>query len=81
MPKQSASWNGVQVGDIISFRYQSSNKSKPVRTHTVLVLNPKFPKKLKSGQTRFYVNALKLEESNRRIFTRLVIFFVVIFLS
>ena len=69
MPKQSASWNDVQVGDIISFRYQSSNKSKPVRTHTVLVLNPKFPKKLKSGQTRFYVNALKLEESNRRIFT------------
>jgi len=69
MPKQSASWNNIEAGDIISFRYQPSDKSKPIRTNTVLVLNPKFPKKLKSGQTKFYVNALKLEESNRRIFT------------
>ena len=69
MPKQQASWNNIQAGDIISFKYQPTNKSKPIRTHTVLILNPKFPKKLKSGELKFYVNGLKLEESNRRIFT------------
>ena len=71
MPKTSASWNNIQAGDIISFRYQPSDKSKPIRTNTVLVLNPKFPKKLKSGEKKFYINGIKLEQSNIRLIKNL----------
>ena len=71
MPKQSASWNNIQAGDIISFRYQPSDKSRPIRTNTVLILNPKFPKKLKSGEKKFYINGIKLEQSNIRLLKNL----------
>jgi len=67
--KLATTWNKIQAGDVISFRYQPTDKSKPLRTHTVLVLNPKFPKALKDGTKKFYINTLKLEESNRSIFT------------
>ena len=69
MPKIGANWFKIKTGDIISFKYQPEDKSKPIRTHTIVVLNPKFPKKLKNRKKQFYINALKLEESNRRIFT------------
>ena len=65
MPKQQANWTNIDVGDIISFQYQpTKDKSKPVRTHTILVLNPKYPKVKKDGSKEFYVNGLKLEGSN-----------------
>ena len=69
MAKLATTWNKIQAGDVISFRYQPTDKSKPLRTHTVLVLNPKFPKALKDGTKKFYINTLKLKESNRSIFT------------
>ena len=70
MPKQKADRSKLVPGDIISFPYQpTKDKSKPVRTHTILVLNPKYPKVLKGGGTEFYVNGLKLEGSNISIFT------------
>ena len=68
MPKQITKWSEILPGDIISFRYKSTDKSKPVRTHTIMVLNPKFPKKLKSGKKQFYLNGLKLEASNINVF-------------
>jgi hypothetical protein len=55
-------------GDIVSFRYEPSDKVKPMRTHSILILNSKYPKTLKNGEKKFYINALKLEESNRVIF-------------
>ena len=69
MPKQITKWGDIVPGDIISFRYKSVDKSKPIRTHTIMVLNAKYPKKLKSGKTLFYLNGLKLEASNINIFT------------
>ena len=68
MSKRIAKWNDIKPGDIISFQYKSTDKSKPIRTHSILVLNPKFPKTLKSGKKEFYVNGLKLEGSNISVF-------------
>ena len=67
MPKQPATWNELTAGDIVSFSYQSSNKSKPARTATILILNPKYPKTLKNGEKKFYINGIKLESSNIKV--------------
>ena len=70
MPKIGANWGTIKPGDIVSFKYQSViDKSKQPRTSTVLVLNNKFQKKLKSGDTEYYLNGLKLERSNITVFT------------
>ena len=70
MPKIGTNWQSIDVGDIISFRYQSAiDKSKQARTTSILVLNPYYPKKLKDGSTGWYVNGLKLEKSNITVFT------------
>jgi hypothetical protein len=70
MPKIGANWTGIEPGDIISFKYQSVvDKSKQSRTSTILVLNNKFQKKLKSGKSEYYLNGLKLERSNITVFT------------
>ena len=69
MPKIGANWTGIEPGDIISFKYQSVvDKSKSARTSSILVLNNKFQKKLKSGETGYYLNGLKLEGSNITVF-------------
>ena len=69
MPKQQANWTGIEPGDIISFKYQSVvDKSKSARTSSILVLNSRFQKKLKSGETVYYLNGLKLEGSNITVF-------------
>ena len=69
MPKQPTNWNKIVPGDIISFQYKSKVSDKPLRTHSIMVLNPKFPNTLKDGTKKFYVNGLKLEASNISIFT------------
>jgi len=69
MSKQITKWNDVLPGDIISFRYKPTDKSKPTRTHSIMVLNSKYPKTLKDGTQKFYLNGLKLEGSNISIFT------------
>ena len=69
MPKIGANWFKIKTGDIISFRYKPTDKTKPLRTHSVMVLNPKYPKTLKDGKIKFYINGLKLEASNISIFT------------
>ena len=71
MPKQIASWGEIVPGDIVSFRYEPLDKTKKPRMQTVLVLNPKFPKKLKSGEKKFYINGIKLEQSNIRLLKNL----------
>ena len=63
MPKQSASWNDVQVGDIISFRYKS--KSGKSKVQTILVLNPKLPVTLKDGKKTWHLIGVKLEEAGK----------------
>ena len=69
MPKIGANWTGIEPGDIISFNFQSVvDKSKSARTSSILVLNNKFQKKLKSGETGYYLNGLKLEGSNITVF-------------
>jgi hypothetical protein len=69
MPKIGTNWIGIEPGDIISFKYQSVvDKSKQPRTSTILVLNNRFQKKLKSGETVYYLNGLKLESSNITVF-------------
>ena len=69
MSKVATSWAQVQTGDIISFRYQPVDPNKKPRMQTVLILNPKFPRKLKDGTKNFYINGIKLEESNIRVLT------------
>jgi hypothetical protein len=69
MPKIGANWTGIEPGDIISFKYQSVvDKSKTARTSSILVLNNRFQKKLKSGEMGHYLNGLKLEGSNITVF-------------
>jgi hypothetical protein len=69
MPKIGANWIDIEPGDIISFKYQSVvDKSKLARTSSILVLNNRFQKKLKSGETGYYLNGLKLEDSNITVF-------------
>ena len=69
MPKIGTNWSQVEPGDIVSFKYQSVvDKSKSARTSSILVLNNRFQKKLKSGETGYYLNGLKLEGSNIAVF-------------
>ena len=49
MPKIGANWFKIKTGDIISFRYKPVDKTKPLRTHTIMVLNSSYPKSLKDG--------------------------------
>ena len=69
MPKIGTNWQSIDVGDIVSFRYHAIDKKKQARTTSILVLNPYYPKKLKDGSTGYYVNGLKLEQSNITVFT------------
>ena len=70
MPKVGTNWQSIDVGDIVSFRYRSAiDKKKQARTTSILVLNPYYPKKLKDGSMGYYVNGLKLEQSNITVFT------------
>ena len=69
MPKLGTNWSKVEPGDIVSFKYQSVvDISKSARTSTILVLNTRFQKKLKSGDTGYYLNGMKLEGSNISVF-------------
>ena len=71
MSKIPTSWGQVKPGDIVSFRYEPLDETKKPRMQTILVLNPKFPKKLKSGEKKFYINGIKLEQSNIRLIKNL----------
>ena len=64
--KQPYNWNKVKPGDIISFRYKSSKKDSKPKTNSILVLNPKLPVDLKSGNSTFHLIGLKIEESNKQ---------------
>ena len=69
MPKLGTNWSKVEPGDIVSFKYQSVvDKTKQAKTSTILVLNTRFQKKLKSGDTEYYLNGMKLEGSNISVF-------------
>ena len=69
MPKIGTNWSRVEPGDIVSFKYQSVvDKTKQAKTSTILVLNTRFQKKLKSGDTEYYLNGMKLEGSNISVF-------------
>jgi len=67
VPKIGANWFKIKTGDIISFRYKPVDKIKPLRTHSIMVLNPKYPKTLKNGEKKFYINGIKLESSNIKV--------------
>ena len=53
MPKKPTSWNSIVPGDIISFQYKSPTSGESMKTHTIMVLNPKFPNTLNDGTTKF----------------------------
>ena len=61
MPKQVYTWNKVQAGDIISFRYKGKKTSSKLTT--ILVLNPKLPV---TGKNTFHLVGLKLESQGVR---------------
>ena len=65
--KKNHRWNQVMPGDIISFKYGPKSKAKPIKTQTILVLNPKITVKLKNGKTTRQLIGIKLEESNKQI--------------
>ena len=45
------------------------DKSKQAKTSTILVLNTRFQKKLKTGDIGYYLNGMKLERSNISVFS------------
>ena len=61
MPKQIYTWNKVNAGDIISFRYKGKKTSSKLTT--ILVLNPKLPV---IGKNTFHLVGLKLESQGVR---------------
>ena len=61
MPKQIYTWNKVNAGDIISFRYKGKKTSSKLTT--ILVLNPKLPV---TGKNTFHLVGLKLESQGVR---------------
>ena len=63
--KKNHRWNQVMPGDIISFKYGPKSKAKPIKTQTILVLNPKLPVQRKDGSSTFHLIGIKLEESNK----------------
>ena len=58
------SWGRDKTGDIISFRYKSKSTGQ-IRTHSILVLNPRLNVTLKDGTTTKHLIGIKLEESNK----------------
>tara|TARA_R110002074_G_scaffold55373_3_gene137442 strand:- start:8 stop:487 length:480 start_codon:yes stop_codon:yes gene_type:complete len=62
--KQAYNWLLVKPGDIISFKYKSKSTGKN-KIQSILVLNPRFTKKLKNGKVKKQLIGIKLEESNR----------------
>ena len=61
--KQPYNWTLVRPGDIVSFRYKSIGSN--TKLHTILVLNPRLPVRLKDGELKRQLIGIKLEESNR----------------
>ena len=53
-------WSDVKPGDIISFKYNPKRKGELSKPHTVLVLNPRFPAKLKDNTKTFHLIGIKL---------------------
>tara|TARA_Y100000593_G_C4078132_1_gene222545 strand:+ start:40 stop:537 length:498 start_codon:yes stop_codon:yes gene_type:complete len=64
MARLATSWNEIQAGDIISFKYKSERTGKS-REHTILVLNPKFATTV-GGDRTFHLIGLKLAEQSIR---------------
>ena len=64
MARLATSWNEIQAGDIISFKYKSERTGKS-KEHTILVLNPKWYITVE-GKRMFQVIGLKLAEQGIR---------------
>jgi len=64
MARLATSWNRVQAGDIVSFKYKSERTGKS-REHTILVLNPKLATTVRGDRT-FHLIGLKLAEQSIR---------------
>ena len=56
-------WESVEAGDIISFKYKSKNVRR-TKLQTILVLNPFFRRRTKTGRG-YVLIGIKLEEANR----------------
>ena len=61
--KQPYNWENVEAGDIISFKYKSKNVRR-TKSQTILVLNPFFRRRTKTGRG-YALIGIKLEEANR----------------
>ena len=61
--KQPYNWENVEAGDIISFKYKSKNVRR-TKLQTILVLNPFFRRRTKTGRG-YALIGIKLEEANR----------------
>ena len=57
--RKAYQWGRVSPGDIISFKYKS--KSGQNKLQTILVLNPRFIKKLKEGGNTKQLKGIKLK--------------------
>tara|TARA_R110000851_G_scaffold315200_1_gene477506 strand:- start:2675 stop:3154 length:480 start_codon:yes stop_codon:yes gene_type:complete len=62
MSRKTYSWDKVQPGDIISFRYPSSTTG--LKLHTLLVFGVQIPYKKKDGSKTRHLAGMKLEERN-----------------
>ena len=65
MAKIGYSWARVKRGDIISFRYK--NKEGKTLRRTILVLEPKLSNTAKNPSSKFLMNGIQLEISNRSV--------------
>ena len=64
MARLATSWNEIQPGDIIAFKYKSKSGGKN-KEQTILVLNPKWSTTTQ-GQRTFHLIGLKLAENRVR---------------
>ena len=57
---KNISWNRVRQGDLVQFRYKGSRPNAKARIRTVLILNPRHIKDIKSGGTVRLIHGMEL---------------------
>lgn len=58
---KNISWNRVRQGDLVQFRYKGSRPNAKARIRTVLILNPRHIKDVKSGGTVRLIHGMELK--------------------
>ena len=58
---KNIAWNRIRQGDLVQFRYKGSRPNAKARIRTVLILNPRHLKDVKSGGTVRLIHGMELK--------------------